>query len=95
MQLRSGVAVAVVWASSCSSNSTPGLGISICHRCSREKRKKRGGDWGKLALAGVGRASGRAPLQGGHELSCRRQEGIKLPKHAEGHSEARREHKGP
>ena len=27
--------------SSCSSNSTPGLGTSICHRCSTKKKKKK------------------------------------------------------
>ena len=32
MWLRSGVAVAAVWASSCSSNSTPSPGTSICQR---------------------------------------------------------------
>ena len=34
MQLGSGVAVAVVYAGSYSSDSTPSLGTSICHRCS-------------------------------------------------------------
>ena len=34
------VAVAVVSAGSCSSNRTPNLGISICHRCDPKKRKK-------------------------------------------------------
>ena len=40
MWFKSGVAVAVEQASSCSSNLTPSLGISICHRCSPKKRKK-------------------------------------------------------
>ena len=39
MQLRSGVAVAVVQAGSCSSNLTPSLGISICCRYSCKKKK--------------------------------------------------------
>ena len=39
MQLRSGVAVAVVQACTCSSILTPGLETSICHRCSSEKKK--------------------------------------------------------
>ena len=38
-QLRSGVAVTVVEASSCSSNVTPSLGTSICQRCSPKKQK--------------------------------------------------------
>ena len=37
--LGSGMAMAV--ASSCSSNLTPGLGTSICHRCVLKKKKKR------------------------------------------------------
>ena len=36
-QLGSGVAVAVTQASSCSSNSTPSLGTSICHGCRPKK----------------------------------------------------------
>ena len=36
MQLRSGIAVAV--AVSCSSDSTPSLGTSICHRCGHKKK---------------------------------------------------------
>ena len=39
MWLGSGIAVAVVWANSCSSNSTPSLGTSICHRCGPRKKK--------------------------------------------------------
>ena len=39
--LRSGVAMAVVWAGSCSSDSTPSLGTSICHGCGPKKEKKR------------------------------------------------------
>ena len=45
MRLVSCVAVAVVSASSCSFDSTPSLGISICHRCDpkeKEKKKKNG-----------------------------------------------------
>ena len=38
-QLGSGIAVAV--ASSCSSNSTPHLGTSICHRCSPKRQTDR------------------------------------------------------
>ena len=41
MLLRSGVAVAVVWACSYSSNSTPSLGTSIGHRGSRKKKEKK------------------------------------------------------
>ena len=39
-QLRSHVAVAVVQASCYSSNSAPGLGISICHGCVPKKTRK-------------------------------------------------------
>ena len=35
------VAVAVVWASSCSSDSIPSLGTSICCQCGPKKAKKR------------------------------------------------------
>ena len=38
--LGSGVAVAVVQAGSCSSDSTPGLGMSICCRCVPLKKQK-------------------------------------------------------
>ena len=38
--LGSGVAVAVVQVSSCSSDSTPGLETSICHGCGPKKKKK-------------------------------------------------------
>ena len=41
MRLGSDVAVAVVQASSCGSDLTPSLGISICHTCSPKKKKKR------------------------------------------------------
>ena len=41
MRLRSGIAVAVVEAGSCSSNSTPSLGTFICYRCSTKKKKKK------------------------------------------------------
>ena len=37
MRLRSGIAVAVVVACSCTTNSTPSLGTSICHRYSPKK----------------------------------------------------------
>ena len=40
MWLRSGVAVAVAEASGCSSDSTPGLGTSICHGCGPKKKIK-------------------------------------------------------
>ena len=39
MWLRSRVAMAVVWASSCSSESTPNLGTSICFGCGPKKQK--------------------------------------------------------
>ena len=39
-QLGSGVAVAVTLAGGCSSDSTPSLGTSICHRCGPKKRKQ-------------------------------------------------------
>ena len=39
--LRSHVAVAVAWASSCSSNWTPSLGTYICLRCSPKKTGKK------------------------------------------------------
>ena len=42
VQLRSHIAVAVAYASTCSPNSTPSLGTSVCHRCNPKKRKKRG-----------------------------------------------------
>ena len=42
MQLRSGVAAAVAWASGYKSDSTPSLGTSICHGCSPKKRRKKG-----------------------------------------------------
>ena len=41
MRLRSRVAVAVVWACSYSSDSTPSLGISICCRCGPKKTKNK------------------------------------------------------
>ena len=40
MQLESGVAVTVVQASSCSSDSTPSLRTSTCHGCSPHKKDK-------------------------------------------------------
>src|SRR5512134_2112105 len=40
-QLGSHVAVSVMQDGSCSSNSTPSLGTSICHRCSPKKFKKK------------------------------------------------------
>ena len=39
--LRPCVAVAVVQAGSCSSDLTPSLGTSICHRCSSKKQKNK------------------------------------------------------
>ena len=36
-RLRSGFAVAVVWASGCSSDWTPSLGTSICRKCGAKK----------------------------------------------------------
>ena len=45
MWLGSGVAMAVVQAGSCSSDSTPSLEVSICRRCgpekTRDKKKKK------------------------------------------------------
>ena len=45
MWLGSCIAVAEVWASSYSSNLTPSLGTSICHKCgpkkTKDKKKKR------------------------------------------------------
>ena len=41
MWLRSGVSVAVAWASSCSSDQTPSLRTSICCHCSHKKKKEK------------------------------------------------------
>ena len=41
MRLGSCVAVAVVWAGSCSSDLTPGLGTSICREYGPKKQKKK------------------------------------------------------
>ena len=41
MQLRPGIAAAVAYVSSCSSDSPPNLGPSICCRCGHEKKKQR------------------------------------------------------
>ena len=41
MQLGSGVAVAMVQAGSCSSNSTPSPGTSTCHGCVQKKGKSK------------------------------------------------------
>ena len=41
MWLRSGIAVAVVQASSCSSDLTPSLGTSLYCRCSPKKKKEK------------------------------------------------------
>ena len=41
MRLGSGFAVAVAQASSCSSNLTPSLGTSICHKCGPKKKGKK------------------------------------------------------
>ena len=41
MRIRSGVAVAVVRAGSCSSDSTPSLGTSICLRCGSKRKEKK------------------------------------------------------
>ena len=41
MLLRSHVALAVAVASSSSSESTPNLGTSICHKCGPKKQKKK------------------------------------------------------
>ena len=37
----SGIAEAVVQASRCSSDSTPSLGTSMCHRCGPKKKKEK------------------------------------------------------
>ena len=42
MQLRSGIAVAVVWAGSCRSSSTPSLGTSICLGSGHSEKRRRG-----------------------------------------------------
>ena len=49
MRLRSCIAAAAVQAGSCSSNKTPSLGTSICHRCSPKKKKKKKKDCRELA----------------------------------------------
>ena len=41
LQMGSGIAVVVVQASSCSSDSTPSLGTSVCHGHSPKKQKKK------------------------------------------------------
>ena len=40
LQMGSGIAVVVAQASSCSSDSTPSLGTSMCHGCGPKKQKK-------------------------------------------------------
>ena len=40
MKLRSRVAVAAAWAGGYSSDSTPSLGTSMCHRCGPKKTKR-------------------------------------------------------
>ena len=47
--LGSAIAVAVVWASNCSSDLTLSLGISICHRCDPKKKKKK--NWHKRSCS--------------------------------------------
>ena len=41
MLLRSGIAVAMAQAGSCSSDWTPGLRTAICHECSPKKQKQK------------------------------------------------------
>ena len=41
LQMRLGFHVAVAVAGSCSSDLTPGLGISICHKCGSKKKKNK------------------------------------------------------
>ena len=41
MWLGSGLVMAVAQAGSCSSDSTPNLGTSVCHRCSPKKKNKK------------------------------------------------------
>ena len=52
MRLRSGVAVTVVKASSCSSDSTPSLGNSICCGKKKQKKKKKKGRITKPQICG-------------------------------------------
>ena len=44
MRLRFSISVAVVYPGSCSSDSTPSLGISICLRCGPKKQKEVGAE---------------------------------------------------
>ena len=60
-QLGSCVAVALVQASSCSSDLTPGLGTSICRGCSPKKKKKKKKN--PLILPNPGRDSSPSPFQ--------------------------------
>ena len=58
MQLGSGIAVAVVWAGSCSSKWTPSLGTSICRGSGpRKKEKKRKNTFEEFPLWGSGNES--------------------------------------
>ena len=41
LQMRLGSGIAMTQTDNCSSNSTPPLGTSICHRCSPKKKKKK------------------------------------------------------
>ena len=64
MQLRSLVAVAVVKASSCSSDATPSRGTSICCRYSPKKRKKARRQAGKKEGRKEGKKEGRKKFMG-------------------------------
>ena len=68
MWLGSGIAVSVAWAGSHSSDWTPSLGTSICHRHGPKKTKKK-----KKALANEGRRDdfpkGRLPFPKGRLLA--------------------------
>ena len=60
MPLRSSVVMAVASAGSCSFDSTPGLGTSICHRYGwgKKKKKKKSREWGWGEGQGWGLSSG-------------------------------------
>ena len=52
--LRSDVAVAVVYAGSCSSNWTPSLGTSVCRKCGPKKHEKKKKDFAHQAAESRG-----------------------------------------
>ena len=67
MWLRSGVAVAVVWAGSYSSDATPSLGTSICRRCSKKTKKKKK----KKEEAGSDKDHNSAAVRGGGQRAAK------------------------